>query len=95
MEISRPHVSDLMYISFKYSEFAFSVVCVAGAGRGPLVARCLSAIERSQREAFVYAVEKNPNAYVKSVSPFMKLGRLSLILLAAFRNVKSLSGILK
>ncbi|THV03227.1 PRMT5-domain-containing protein [Dendrothele bispora CBS 962.96] len=42
----------------------FSVVCVAGAGRGPLVARCLSAIQRSNREAFIYAVEKNPNAFV-------------------------------
>ncbi|KAG5354099.1 hypothetical protein C0989_007459 [Termitomyces sp. Mn162] len=40
------------------------VFCIAGAGRGPLVARCLRAIERSGREAFVYAVEKNPNAYV-------------------------------
>ncbi|OBZ72201.1 Protein arginine N-methyltransferase 5 [Grifola frondosa] len=39
-------------------------ICVAGAGRGPLVARCLSALQRSKREAFVYAVEKNPNAYV-------------------------------
>ncbi|KAG6895340.1 hypothetical protein C0992_001762 [Termitomyces sp. T32_za158] len=38
--------------------------CIAGAGRGPLVARCLRAIERSGRAAFVYAVEKNPNAYV-------------------------------
>ncbi|KAG6837372.1 hypothetical protein H0H93_010530 [Arthromyces matolae] len=40
------------------------VFCIAGAGRGPLVARCLKAIERSGRDAFVYAVEKNPNAYV-------------------------------
>ncbi|KAF9236733.1 PRMT5-domain-containing protein [Melanogaster broomeanus] len=40
------------------------VICVAGAGRGPLVARSLRAIQRSTREAFVYAVEKNPNAYV-------------------------------
>nr|GAT60798.1 Shk1 kinase-binding protein 1 [Mycena chlorophos] len=39
-------------------------LCVAGAGRGPLVARALSAIERSGREAHVYAVEKNPNAYI-------------------------------
>ncbi|OCH94445.1 PRMT5-domain-containing protein [Obba rivulosa] len=40
------------------------LLCVAGAGRGPLVARCLSAIERSGKDAFVYAVEKNPNAFV-------------------------------
>lgn len=37
---------------------------MAGAGRGPLVARCLRAIARSERVAFVYAVEKNPNAFV-------------------------------
>ncbi|KIJ12820.1 hypothetical protein PAXINDRAFT_117778 [Paxillus involutus ATCC 200175] len=40
------------------------VICVAGAGRGPLVARSLKAIERSGRQAFVYALEKNPNAFV-------------------------------
>ncbi|PPQ67483.1 hypothetical protein CVT25_006024 [Psilocybe cyanescens] len=40
------------------------VVCVAGAGRGPLVARCFKALERSNREATVIAVEKNPNAFV-------------------------------
>ncbi|KAI0049761.1 PRMT5-domain-containing protein [Auriscalpium vulgare] len=40
------------------------VIAVAGAGRGPLVARCLLAIERSKRPALVYAVEKNPNAFV-------------------------------
>jgi protein arginine N-methyltransferase 5 len=48
-------------------ESVLSVICVAGAGRGPLVARCLSAIERSRREAFIYAVEKNPNAFVTYV----------------------------
>jgi protein arginine N-methyltransferase 5 len=37
---------------------------VAGAGRGPLVARSLSAISRSGRDAHVYAVEKNPNAHI-------------------------------
>ncbi|KAJ6505960.1 PRMT5-domain-containing protein [Mycena vulgaris] len=40
------------------------ILCVAGAGRGPIVARCLTAVERSGRDALVYAVEKNPNAYV-------------------------------
>ncbi|KAF8896284.1 PRMT5 arginine-N-methyltransferase-domain-containing protein [Infundibulicybe gibba] len=40
------------------------VLCVAGAGRGPLVARSLAAIQRSGRSACVYAVEKNPNAFV-------------------------------
>ena len=41
-----------------------STLCVAGAGRGPLVARSLNAIKRANRECFVYAVEKNPNAFV-------------------------------
>ncbi|KAI0001496.1 PRMT5 arginine-N-methyltransferase-domain-containing protein [Russula compacta] len=40
------------------------VICVAGAGRGPLVARCLSAIARVKRHALIYAIEKNPGAYV-------------------------------
>ncbi|KAG9314881.1 protein arginine N-methyltransferase [Chiua virens] len=40
------------------------VICVAGAGRGPLVSRSLKAIRRSKKEAFIYAVEKNPNAFV-------------------------------
>lgn len=49
-------------------DFFPSVICVAGAGRGPLVVRCLSAIARSRREVFIYAVEKNPNAFVTSVN---------------------------
>ncbi|KAJ7593057.1 PRMT5-domain-containing protein [Mycena floridula] len=40
------------------------IIYVVGAGRGPLVARCLSAIGRSGKDAFIYAVEKNPNAFV-------------------------------
>ncbi|KAJ7637720.1 PRMT5 arginine-N-methyltransferase-domain-containing protein [Mycena polygramma] len=39
-----------------------SVKCLEG--RGPLVARSLSAIDRSGRDVHVYAVEKNPNAYI-------------------------------
>lgn len=39
-------------------------LCVAGAGRGPLVARCLNALKRANRAGFIYALEKNPNAYV-------------------------------
>lgn len=46
---------------------AYSLICVAGAGRGPLVARALKAINRANKTAFVYAVEKNPNAYVTYV----------------------------
>lgn len=41
-----------------------SVICVAGAGRGPLVARSLRAVERSGRQVSIYAIEKNPNAFV-------------------------------
>ncbi|KZT07625.1 PRMT5-domain-containing protein [Laetiporus sulphureus 93-53] len=41
-----------------------TIICVAGAGRGPLVARCLNAMQRANRSASIYAVEKNPNAYV-------------------------------
>ncbi|KIM68377.1 hypothetical protein SCLCIDRAFT_105837 [Scleroderma citrinum Foug A] len=40
------------------------VICVAGAGRGPLVARSLKAARRSRKGAFIYALEKNPNAWI-------------------------------
>ncbi|KIY43852.1 PRMT5-domain-containing protein [Fistulina hepatica ATCC 64428] len=40
------------------------VLCVAGAGRGPLVARTLLALEKAGKKATVLAVEKNPNAFV-------------------------------
>ncbi|KAL5485729.1 hypothetical protein ACEPAI_6770 [Sanghuangporus weigelae] len=40
------------------------VLTVAGAGRGPLVARALKAVERCSRNVFIYAIEKNPSAYV-------------------------------
>ncbi|KAF8656778.1 hypothetical protein AX16_002330 [Volvariella volvacea WC 439] len=40
------------------------VLCVAGAGRGPLISRALNAVTRARRDAFVYAIEKNPNAFV-------------------------------
>lgn len=41
-----------------------TVICVVGAGRGPIVTRCLAALDRSKRDGLVYAVEKNPNAFV-------------------------------
>ncbi|ORZ00647.1 PRMT5 arginine-N-methyltransferase-domain-containing protein [Syncephalastrum racemosum] len=41
-----------------------SVVMVVGAGRGPLVNCCLRAADRADRKIHVYAVEKNPNAFV-------------------------------
>ena len=43
------------------------VIALAGAGRGGLVSRCLAALERSDRKGIVYAIEKNPSAFVTSV----------------------------
>ncbi|KAF2185298.1 arginine N-methyltransferas-like protein [Zopfia rhizophila CBS 207.26] len=40
------------------------VVAVAGSGRGPLVTRAIRASEKSGVPVQVYAIEKNPNAYV-------------------------------
>jgi protein arginine N-methyltransferase 5 len=40
------------------------VIAVVGAGRGPLVTRALHAAEIVAAEVEVWAVEKNPNAYV-------------------------------
>lgn len=40
------------------------VVAVAGAGRGPLVTRALTASEKTGVPIEMWAVEKNPNAYV-------------------------------
>jgi protein arginine N-methyltransferase 5 len=40
------------------------VIAVVGSGRGPLVNRALRAAEATGVEVEVYAIEKNPNAYV-------------------------------
>ncbi|KAJ1651476.1 hypothetical protein IWQ61_007969 [Dispira simplex] len=40
------------------------VIFVVGAGRGPLVDRSLAAARLANRHVRVYALEKNPNAYV-------------------------------
>ncbi|KAF2018564.1 arginine N-methyltransferas-like protein [Aaosphaeria arxii CBS 175.79] len=40
------------------------VIAVVGSGRGPLVTRALNASEKTKIPVRVYAVEKNPNAYV-------------------------------
>ncbi|KAF5367430.1 hypothetical protein D9758_003674 [Tetrapyrgos nigripes] len=59
------HYEEAIYRALlEWQEDGRIVICVAGAGRGPLIARCITAIERSNREAFVYGVEKNPNAFV-------------------------------
>ncbi|KDN44206.1 hypothetical protein RSAG8_05679, partial [Rhizoctonia solani AG-8 WAC10335] len=41
-----------------------TIICVAGAGRGPIVSNCIRAVERSGRSARIYAIEKNPSAFV-------------------------------
>ncbi|RHZ83026.1 hypothetical protein Glove_100g30 [Diversispora epigaea] len=41
-----------------------TVIMVVGAGRGPLVTRSLSAAEKANRRVRIYALEKNPNAFV-------------------------------
>jgi protein arginine N-methyltransferase 5 len=46
------------------SEDGAVVVAVVGAGRGPLVTRALNASESSGVPVKVFAIEKNPNAYV-------------------------------
>ena len=51
-------------VKFIYRYLVSRLLCVAGAGRGPLVARALKAISRANRQAFVHVVEKNPNAFV-------------------------------
>ena len=45
----------------------YRVICVVGAGRGPLVTRCRKAMTRADRSATIIAVEKNPNAFVTYV----------------------------
>ncbi|KAF2637129.1 Skb1 methyltransferase [Massarina eburnea CBS 473.64] len=40
------------------------VIAVVGSGRGPLVTRALNASEKTGIPVKVYAIEKNPNAYV-------------------------------
>lgn len=40
------------------------VIAVAGSGRGPLVTRALNAAKDAEVDVEVWAVEKNPNAYV-------------------------------
>ncbi|KAF2656608.1 arginine N-methyltransferas-like protein [Lophiostoma macrostomum CBS 122681] len=46
------------------SEDGAVVIAVVGSGRGPLVTRALNASESAGVPVRVYAIEKNPNAYV-------------------------------
>ena len=59
------------YLFFTLIFIINSIVCIAGAGRGPLVTRCLKALDRANREAAVLVVEKNPNAFVTCVHHFV------------------------
>ena len=72
--LAHPSDQKMSVLFFLYLEHAWdvvtivdSVVCVAGAGRGPLVTRCIKALDRANREATVYVVEKNPSAFVTYV----------------------------
>ncbi|KAF9046951.1 PRMT5-domain-containing protein [Hymenopellis radicata] len=56
------------------------VICVAGAGRGPLVKRALAALGRSKTlNAKVYAVEKNANAWIGLQRTFAREDRVELL----------------
>ncbi len=56
------------------------VICVAGAGRGPLVKRALAALARSKTlNAKVYAVEKNANAWIGLQRTFASEDRVELL----------------
>lgn len=48
----------------KRQEQGLVIIAVVGAGRGPLVARALKAAEAAKTSVFVFAVEKNPSAYI-------------------------------
>lgn len=44
-----------------------SAICVVGAGRGGILARCFNVKQRTPDKVRLYAVEKNPNAFVTYV----------------------------
>ncbi|KAI5926042.1 PRMT5 arginine-N-methyltransferase-domain-containing protein [Camillea tinctor] len=57
------------------------VIAVAGSGRGPLVTRALRASEKTGVPVEVWAVEKNPNAYVYLLRQNQKVwgGRVTVV----------------
>ncbi|PFH58921.1 hypothetical protein XA68_13048 [Ophiocordyceps unilateralis] len=57
-------LSDWRELGLPTSKKGVVVVAVAGSGRGPLVTRALRAAELTGVAIEVWAVEKNPNAYV-------------------------------
>jgi protein arginine N-methyltransferase 5 len=69
-------------------------IFVVGAGRGPLVAGCLRAAERSGRTIKITAVEKNPNAFVVQVHSVPRCPTFILTLPSTidYKNGKHLSG---
>lgn len=77
-------------LSLTFSTFFVlrSTIFVVGAGRGPLVAGCIRAAERSGRRIKITAVEKNANAFVVYVSALLpSLVGLNLISLGIFRDI--------
>jgi len=66
MELALRDRPDNKKMSEQYlSQFlTFSVLAVVGAGRGPLVDRALQAAKAAGRQIEVFAVEKNPHAFI-------------------------------
>ncbi|KAK2593400.1 hypothetical protein QQS21_008888 [Conoideocrella luteorostrata] len=57
-------LSEWKELNLPTSKEGVVVIAVAGSGRGPLVTRALKAAAYTQVNVEVWAVEKNPNAYV-------------------------------
>ncbi|KAK8920424.1 Protein arginine N-methyltransferase skb1 [Metarhizium anisopliae] len=57
-------LSEWKELDLPTSKEGVVVIAVAGSGRGPLVTRALKAAEYTGVKVEVWAVEKNPNAYV-------------------------------
>ena len=57
-------VDEKMYSTLYDIVNDFSVVAVVGAGRGPLVDRALKAAQTAGRQIEIFAVEKNPHAFI-------------------------------
>jgi protein arginine N-methyltransferase 5 len=57
-------LSEWKALNLPTSKEGVVVIAVAGSGRGPLVSRALKAADYTGVDVEVWAVEKNPNAYV-------------------------------
>ncbi|KAG8825337.1 methyltransferase protein [Serendipita sp. 411] len=67
-----------------------TVICLVGAGRGGIITRCLAALDRSRREGIIYAVEKNPNAYVTLQEQQLRWGTRVILIYGDMRKVNVL-----